>query len=152
MTSTISFDSITPRFGLPLLFAAQAQKEVFVNESLALIDALMDGAIEGLSATPPATPTDGTNWLIGASAAGDWAGQDGKLACRQAGNWIFVSPTDGTSVLNRASGQRMHFRGTWHSPALPAAPSGGATVDTEARSALASLITALQTAGIFPSS
>ena len=152
MTDPISFDSASPRFALPLLYAAQAQKEVFVNEALAITDALMHCAIEGTASAPPAVPAEGTSWLIASSATGDWAGQDGKIACRQAGNWLFIAPRDGMLVLNRTTGQQIHFASGWKAPSLPAAPSGGATIDAEARAALASLVTKLQIAGILPAS
>lgn len=151
MSEPIVFDSTSPRLGLPLLFAAQAQKEVYVNEAFALIDGLLHGTIEGTQASPPASPADGINWLVAASATGDWNGQDGKLACRQAGNWIFVSPCDGMRLLNRGNGQFQHYRGGWHVPAVPTGPTGGGTVDTEARASINALIAALATAGIFPS-
>ena len=38
MTTPINFTTTTGRFNLPLLFAAQAQKEVYVNEALAIVD------------------------------------------------------------------------------------------------------------------
>ena len=151
MATPISFDSSSPRLALPLLFAGQAQKEVFVNAAHALIDALMHCAIEGTASAPPATPVDGQNWLVGTSATGDWAGQDGKIACRQGGNWLFVLPRDGMLILNRSNGQHMHFSGTWRMPNLPAAISGGSVSDTEARAAIADLISKLQIAGIFAS-
>ena len=149
MSDPISFDSTSPRFGLPLLFAGQAQKEVFVNEAHALADALLHCAIEGIATAPPASPVEGTNWLVAAAATGDWAGKVGLLAPRQGGNWIFVSPRDGMRLMNRATGQDMRFAGTWQNPAAPASPAGGTVIDDGARTAIAGLITALRAAGIF---
>ncbi len=144
------FDSRTTRLELPLLFAGQAQKEGFVNEITARIDALLHGAIEGEQAAPPAAPADGQMWLVAAGASGAWLGQSGKLAARQAGNWLFVAPRDGIKLLNRASGQEIRYSGTWKSAVRPSLPSGGTLIDTEARVALAAILAALTMAGIVP--
>lgn len=152
MPDPISFDSTSPRFELPLLFAGQAQKEAFVNEAHALADALLHCAIEGEAAAPPTTPVEGENWLVAASPTGAWAGQAGKIACRQAGNWLFVAPRDGMTLLNRTNGQQRRYFASWLAPTAPATPSGGTTVDTEARAAINALVAALRTAGIFPAS
>jgi hypothetical protein len=152
MTDPISFTSSTPRFALPLLFAGQSQKEFYVNEAHALADALLHPACEGETADPPATPVEGEGWLVGAAATGDWTGHEGKLASRQSGNWLFVTPTDGMRLFDRSSGQMLLYRGGWQRPATPAEPSGGSVVDTEARAAIADLVTALESAGIFSSS
>ena len=149
MPTALTLASVTPRFDLPLLYAAQAQKEVVTNESFALTDALLHCAIEGTAATPPSTPADGTNWLVASGATGAWAGQDGKLACLQNGNWVFIVPRDGLQVLNRANGQWQHYYGSWKAPTAPATPSGGTTVDDVARTTIVALVTALKTAGIF---
>lgn len=148
MSDPIVFDSSSPRFGLPLLFAGQAQKENFVNEAHALADALLHCAIEGIASAPPATPVEGTNWLVGASPSGGFAGQAGKLACRQAGNWLFVAPCDGMRLLNRATGQEIRYFGAWNTPARPAAATGGTVIDSEARAAIGAIIATLESAGI----
>ena len=144
------FDSRTARFDFPLLFVGQSQKEGFVNEAVARIDALLHLAVEGEQAAPPTTPVDGQAWLIATAATGAWSGQSGKIAARQSGNWLFAVPRDGMRLLNRATGQEMRFAGIWRVPTLPAAPSGGSTVDSEARAAIAAVLAALTTAGIVP--
>ena len=54
-------------------------------------------------------------------------------------------------VLNRATGQQMRNAGGWQLATPPAIPSGGTTIDVEARTAINVLIAALRTAGVFPS-
>jgi len=151
MSDPVSFESVTPRLGLPLLFAGQAQKEVFVNEALAILDGITHAAVEGELASPPATPPDGQAWLIGAGASGEWAGRTGQVALRQSGQWLFLLPRDGLKVLDRSTGQdRRRAGGAWQTPSVPAAPSGGSVIDTQARATLTALIAALRQAGIFP--
>lgn len=150
MSDPFLFDTASPRFGLPLLFPGQSQKETFVNEAHALADALLHPAIEGEGASPPPTPVDGESWLVGSSAAGAWAGQEGKLAFRQAGNWLFVAPRDGMRLLDRSTGQERRFFGTWKIAEEPVEPTGGSIVDAEARVAILQLIVALKVAGIYP--
>lgn len=145
-----AFDSRTVRLELPLLFAGQAQKETYVNEAWVRIDSLLHGAIEGEAASPPATPLDGQCWLVASSPSGDWTGHSGKIAARQAGNWIYFAPTDGMKLLNRSTGQEMRFAAGWKTATRPAAPSGGTTIDSEARTAISALLTALTTAGLIP--
>lgn len=150
MSDPLIFDIASPRFGLPLLFAGQAQKEIFVNEAHALADALLHCAVEGEAASPPAEPEEGEAWMIAATPSGAWAGQAGRLAFRQAGNWLFATPRDGMRVLDRTTGQELRFREGWQAPEPPPEPSGGSVVDSEARAAIQGLIAALRLAGIFP--
>jgi hypothetical protein len=151
MTDPVSFTSATPRFSLPLLFSGQAQKEFYVNEAHSLADALLHAACEGEATDPPAAPAEGEAWLVGSAATGAWAGQDGKLASFQAGNWLFAIPNDGMRLFDRSSGQALLYRGTWQRPATPSEPTGGTTVDVEARAAIIALVSALTQAGIFAS-
>jgi hypothetical protein len=128
----------------------QTQKEFIVNEAHALLDTLLHPTIEGEAAAPPTPPADGECWLVGVNAAGDWIGHDGEIACRQPGGWVFVSPRDGMRVFDKASGQAVLYADGWRRIALPPAPSGGATVDAEARTAITEIVLALQQAGILP--
>lgn len=150
MTDPFVFDTISPRYGLPLLFAGQSQKEAFVNEAFSIADALFHCAVEGELSDPPVNPADGQNWIVGNAATGDWLGQDGALACRQAGNWLFIAPQDGFRVMDRSNGQEKFYLSGWQVPSVPTNPSGGLTIDAEARIAIGELITALRISGILP--
>jgi hypothetical protein len=150
MTDPISFPSATPRYFLPLLFAGQSQKEFYVNEAHALADALLHAACEGEAVDPPANPAEGECWLVASGATGEWAGEDGTLAARQAGNWLFIAPNDGMRLFDRATGQVLLYRNGWQRPVAPAEPSGGTVVDAEARTAIAELVAALIDAGVLP--
>jgi hypothetical protein len=151
MTDPVSFDSTSARFTLPLLFVGQAQKEAYVNEALSRLDGLLFCAIESEAATPPVSPADGQAWLVGASPGGDWAGRAGQIAIRQSGQWLYAAAVDGMRLLNRSTGQDIRRAGaTWRAPSVPAAPSGGAVVDAEARTAVSAIVAALRQAGVFP--
>ena len=152
MSDPIVFTSASPRHGLPLLFAGQAQKEFFVNEAHALVDALLHAAIEGEADAPPSPATEGECWLVGVTPTGAWADHAGALASYQAGGWIFAAPRDGMRLLDTTTGQEIRYRDGWQRPATPPAPAGGATVDSEARAAIAELVEVLIASGILAQS
>jgi hypothetical protein len=149
MSNPISFTSVTPRLGLPQLFAAQAQKEFIVNETLARVDMLLHCAVEGVANDAPAAPADGEVWIVGEAPAGEWLGHPGELAGRQAGTWIFAAPREGMRVFARDTQQVAFWQNGWQRAQPPAGPQGGGTIDTEARTAIANLIESLRDAGIF---
>lgn len=140
----------TARFSLPLLATAQAQKEVTHNEALSFIDALLHPLIEGGPvAVPPASPEAGQCWLVAAGAGGAWAGRGGELAICTAGGWRFVAPRHGMRLVRRVDGAWLLYDGEdWVIPPSIAAPAGGATIDAEARSALAAVIHLLNAHGL----
>lgn len=152
MSDPITFTSTSARFGLPMLFAAQAQKEVFVNEALSRIDGLLHLAIEGEANTPPAAATDGEAWIIGSAPTGSWSGHSGEIALLQSGNWLFAQPADGMMAFDKSASQFARYNGQWQRASAIAAPSGGATVDTEARAAIDALVASLIAKGILPPS
>lgn len=151
MSDPISFTSATPRFGIPFLFAGQAQKEFFVNEAHALIDLLLHPAIEGETDVPPNDPQEGQCWLVGASPVGEWSRNTAHLAAWISGNWVFAGPQDGMRILDRSSKQTIFYSNGWQRVSAPAIPTGGQVADSEARDAIGYLIEALRTAGILPS-
>ena len=151
MTEPISFTSQTPRFALPVLFAAQAQKEFTINESLARIDMALHPAIEGEADAPPASPIDGETWLVGAAGTGDWSGHAGELASWQGSNWLFVVPREGMRIFDKSAGAEARFDGAWQRAEPVALPTGGTTEDFEARAAIGALVDALVAAGVLSS-
>ena len=67
---------------------------------------------------------------------------------RLGGSWHFVNPVEGATLYDRAMGQCIHYDGVWHAVTLPAAATGGPTIDTEARALLAQVIDALAELGL----
>jgi hypothetical protein len=152
MSDPIIFTSTSPRFALPMLFAAQAQKEIFVNEALARIDGLLHLKVEGEMDAPPSNPADGEAWIVGASPTGEWAGHSGNIALRQSTNWLFAVPVSGMTAFDSATQQTARYDGQWQRAAAVTLPSGGATVDVEARTAISEILAALSVAGVLPAS
>ena len=159
----------TDRLRLPLLAAAQAQKEMTHNEALTLLDAVVQATVVAVApASVPATPVPGQCWIVGISATGAWAGHDGALAFWTSGGWRFVAPFLGMAVWSLADNapvRRMSFGwytgaviGRWleidgaqvvsgRRPAI-ADPTGGTTIDPEARATLIAVLGALRGHGL----
>lgn len=122
--------SDTPRFAMPLLDAAQAQKHVTVNEALSRADALAAGRVERRDlASPPASPEDGEVYIVAAGAAGDWAGRDGALALFLNGGWEFVDAWEGASFWVGAERLRLtRIGGAWIEGRAAGAAGGAMTL------------------------
>lgn len=157
------------RFALPLLQPGQAQKEMFHNEALTLLDIALHGVVEAIGEDePPASPAPGACWIVGAQPTGAWAGMADRIAGWTAGGWRFVAPVPGMTMWLRASNIWAQYDGAaWSTgivratavhvsgqqvvgarqPAI-AAPSGGAAADAEARAALGSILAAMRTHGL----
>lgn len=162
----------TARLALPLLQAGQAQKELYHNEALALLDLAVAAGVErvGLNA-PPATPDIGMCWIVGTSPSGDWAGAGNSLAGWTAGGWRFVTPLPGMSVWSVADQLFARFNGSvWLVGDVVAAqvviggnrvlgarrsaidsPSGGTVVDANARATIDAILAALRGHGLIDS-
>jgi len=164
---------MTPRLGLPLLVAGQVQKELFHNEALALIDLLIAGSVEeGPIAAPPPSPAIGRFYRIApAGASGAFTGHEGKLAGWSAGGWRFVAPVEGMRLTEATSGLELAYRGSaWTSGSVRANEvvigglkvvgargaaiadaTGGTTVDTQTRLAVAQILAGLRAHGLIAS-
>jgi hypothetical protein len=92
------FDETTPRLGLPYVVAAQAQKHIPINESLARLDGLVQLAVESRAlVAQPASPVAGGVWILPVGATGAvWAGQPAGVMMRfEAGAWEALPPAEG---------------------------------------------------------
>lgn len=162
----------TPRWALPLLLAGQAQKELFHNEALVRIDALLHGGAESADQTvPPADPTVGQCWIVAAEPIGAWSGQAGNIACWSEGGWRFIGPRKGLTLAIADRGHELcHDGDQWRDASLRpdglylneskvigprggaiAGPFGGATVDVEARNTINAMLAALREHGLIHS-
>ena len=105
----------TPNLGLPLIASAQTQKHITLNESLWLVDALLQGTLSQIDqTTPPASPAPGEIFAIGVGATGDWASQDGNLAIWTEGGWRYVQPKDGWTLYSGTDFQQLRYlAGIW---------------------------------------
>lgn len=161
--------SKTPRHGLPFLTPGQAQKEFFHNEALQALDALVAAAVEeGPRVAPPDPAIAGACYIVADGATGAWSGHDRSLASYTAGGWRFQVPSEGLSAYVRNQAVTATFRnGDWEVGQLRcsglyvggekvvgargaaiAGPTGGATVDSQARSAIGLILSALRQHGM----
>lgn len=159
----------TSRWDLPLLYAGQAQKEIFHNEALARIDMLLHGAVESADVSAaPTSPVAGTCWIVADGADGDWAGRDSMIACWTEGGWRFVAPEIGLAVHAVDRGHAMIYDGSgWVNGAIRgdgvyvggqrvigpqaaaiADPAGGSTIDSQARDAVSAILMTLREHGL----
>lgn len=147
MTDPIAFESATPRFGLPLLFTAQVQKEFYVNEAHAITDMLLHPTVEGVAEVVPAA-NEGQCWIVGATSGDAFSGKADCLACYQNGQWIFARAQPGMKVFDRSAGQYRFYIDGWSIANDISVPQGDSVVDIEARAAIAEITAALKAAGI----
>jgi len=149
--------SASARLSLPFLSPGQAQKEFFHNEALQTLDLLVAPAVEeGPRDAPPASPTIGACYLVGASPSGDWVGKSMCIAGYTSGGWRLIQPTEGMTAYVKSTGQTATYReGAWEIAggqvaAIPG-PSGGSNVDVEARAAIDQVLAALRHHGLIES-
>jgi hypothetical protein len=88
----------TNRVKLPYVLQSQSQKEVTVNSSFDLIDALLQAACVTVSLnTPPGSPVAGDCYVVGTSPTGAWSAQAKAFAFYTTG-WNFITPWEGLTV------------------------------------------------------
>lgn len=152
-----------------MIMPGQAQKEVAHNEALAMLDAIVGGAVDAVALNdPPSSPAAGSCYVVGAQPTGAWQGKAHHVAAYSAAGWRLIAPTIGLSLLVKQTGHLATY-GTsgWEvgkvrasqlliegtqvvgpQVAAIAPPAGGATIDAEARSTIAQILTALRSHGL----
>jgi hypothetical protein len=163
---------VTERLSIPLLSAGQAQKELFHNEALQLLDSLVAPAVEdGPANDPPANPAIGQCYLIGEAPTGEWSGYAAHLAAYTSAGWRFIPPTSGMALFVKSTSTVATFSSAgWEIGMLRgskllidgeqvvgsrgaaiADPSGGSSVDVEGRAAIGSILAILRQHGLISS-
>jgi hypothetical protein len=157
------------RFNFPFLAPGQAQKELYHNEALQLLDIVVAACVEEPPrSSPPSSPAVGASYLVAGGATRPWAGFDGHIAAFTKGGWRFVPPQEGLQAMDRSSGSMAQFReGRWEigtlvgskvvldgqqvvsarGAAIPG-PTGGTVVDPQARGAIQAILDRLQEHGL----
>jgi len=139
----------TARFEIPLLAVGQAHKELFHNEALARIDFLLHPTVQAIETDPTAlAPIAGQAWLVGPGATNEWLDQQDKIAGWTGNGWLFISPSPLMRIYVESIDSFAFYRGAWQVSEEVAGPAGGSVIDTEARTAIDSILVALAGQGI----
>jgi len=122
--------SDTPRLGLPLLQAAQAQKHVTVNEALVRLDGLAQLSLISISLSlPPTLASDGDCYGVAVGGVNDWAGQDGDIAIYSNGGWVFATPMAGWNAwVEDTATKVIHDDSDWVAGVAAMSPNGAAMI------------------------
>lgn len=138
----------TPRLALPYILTQQAQKEVTHAAGLNRLDALVQPVVQviGLN-TPPASPTDGQCWIVGATPTGAWAGQANRLAQRIGGAWVFYAPFVGLVVFDAATLAQWGWNGSTWALVAPRLLQASVTYDPPSLAAGAGVTTTVPVPG-----
>ena len=90
--------SASANLALPFIEGGELLPDVTLNETLRLIDTLVQLAIidRDLNA-PPGSPAEGQRWIVkpSPSPTGAWAGHGNHVAAWQDGGWVFCVPQVG---------------------------------------------------------
>jgi hypothetical protein len=145
---------------------------MILPEALQTLDVVVAAAIEEPPrASPPPAPAVGSCYLVASSPSGAWAGRAHCMAAYTGGGWRFVQPRDGLTAYVKSSGVwAVHRAGAWEFGVIRgssvavgdqqvvgercaaiAGPSGGTTVDSQARTSIDQVLAALRQHGLVES-
>ncbi|WP_199555142.1 DUF2793 domain-containing protein [Sandaracinobacteroides hominis] len=139
----------TARLEMPMLIAGQGQKDVTHNEALMALDCLVGAVVASRQVlTPPQAPELGECWIVAPGAAGEWGGQENRLACWTVGGWRFHRVPEGFALWVVDEQRTIRRTAGGFAEVAPYGPpadgveisQGGSVIDVEAREALAALL------------
>lgn len=105
--------TVTPNLNLPELAAAQSQKHVTVNESLAMLDAIIQlSVINMTSSVPPGSPVEGDRYIVSAAATLEWVGWEDSVAVFSNNIWIELVPSEGWKAYDENTLTELVFEGS----------------------------------------
>lgn len=143
----------TVNLEMPYILPSQAQKHVTHNEALQRLDAAVQLTISATLSAPPPAPDEGGCFAVAASATGEWAGRGGRIAMRQDGAWLYLTPRAGWRAWDLENERLLvHDGAGWNPLPLPANAACqtlgvSAAADTGNRLAVSSPATLLTHAG-----
>ncbi len=95
------------------MVSSQFQKELTFNDALWLLDAVLGSGITNrTTSTPPVSPAEGDCYIVGATATGDWTGQENSIAQFVNATWRFYAPKEGWHVYLTDENQFVIYDGT----------------------------------------
>ena len=111
----------TPSLGLPYLQSSQMQKHVTLNESLQVLDAIVQLSVSSASTSLQNAPVEGARQIVPLGELGEGAGYDGDVAVFVDGMWQFHSPRTGWRAWVEDSNREVIFDGLdWVEPPVSA--------------------------------
>lgn len=108
-------DNQTGKLGLPYILPGQAQKHVTHNESLQILDAVIQLTLQSLDiSTPPLAPEAGQAWFVASTASGAWEGHSNEIAIWSSGAWQFLELQNGWHAwIEDRSAFQIWNQGAW---------------------------------------
>ena len=128
----------TPNLKMPYIMPSQAQKHVTHNEALRMLDALLHiSVVSRQYSAPPASPEEGSRYLVASGGTDLWSGQDGKIAAYIDAEWFFFTPLRGWMIFVADEDTHLLFNGAqWQSLFNPQ-PLAGINTTADAYNRLA---------------
>ena len=135
-----------------MLHVGQAQKEIFHNEALYILDNIVAPVVQDIETDPAIlSPEPGESWIVGIDPIGLWTAQENKIASWSENGWRFMEPKAGMLVMDTQAGCfRIFQESSWFVSNSLSGISGGTVVDDEARTAISSIIDLLRNFRFLP--